>query len=199
MDIRMAPPPSKVRIVFSMLIFLEAGLLTYYLVAYFLYELYAAAASILVAFVVYYLIQLARRRVADCDLKRLLEDLKRLTGLGGELGLIWMPRGSSTLSGEVRGNHIIIYEKGFEEAAETLIEEFVEYLIGRASQPYVSILNAIIKHVNDEAYRRRDDTAKALTRLLKPLLLKESEQERPTNVNLGVTNCGLGKASGLTC
>ena len=167
----------KVKVALSMLMLLEAGLLSYYLVACFLYELYVASAPMLVAFVMYYLIQLARRRVADRDLKRLLGDLKRLTGLGGELRLTWMPGGSSTLSGEVRGNHIIIYEEDFEDAAETLIEEFVEYLICRASQPYISILNAIIKHVNDEAYRRRDETAKALTKLLKPLLLKNLNEK----------------------
>jgi len=164
--------PFHIRIAFSMVMFLEAGLLAYYLVLHFYYELYVASAPILIALVVYCLIRLTRRQEADRDLNGLLEKLKCLTGLGGELRLLWMPGGSLTLSGEVRGNKIIIYDEELEEAAETLIEEFIEYVISWASQPYISILNAIIKNVNDEAYRRRDETAKAIARILKPLLLK---------------------------
>lgn len=166
-----------VRVALSMLMFLEAGLLTYFLVMYFPYELYVASALILAAFTMYYLIQLSRRRMVNRNLHRLLEDLKGLTGQGGGLRLLWMPGGSSSLSGEVRENCIIIYEKDLEKAAETLIEEFIEYIISQASQPYVSILNAIIKHVNEEAYKKRDEAAKALTRLLKPLLLKHPNCE----------------------
>jgi len=49
----------------------------------------------------------------------------------------------------------------------------VEYCIAEASKPYITALNSLIKSINEEAYRRRDKAAKAIAKLLKPIILRK--------------------------
>lgn len=122
------------------------------------------------------LIQLQISPSLHGELKRILEELKRKTGLGTSLRVVWLPGESDVYSGEVREGVIYIYEEDRERAVETLLEEFLEYAIFKTSKPYVDLLNALIKAINEEAYRRRDRTAKALAKLLKPVLFKSKRK-----------------------
>lgn len=162
--------PLPVRMVFSTIMFVEAGLLAYILLLCSPSELALALVLTLTGLAVYRLTPLTRKTAADHNLSRLLDELKRSTGLGGELRLAWVPGGSPNLSGEVKENIVYVYDEEPREAAETLVEEFIEYAISEASEPYVSVLNAVLRRVNEEAYRRRDRVAKALAKLLKGCL-----------------------------
>lgn len=100
-----------------------------------------------------------------------LERLKQATGLGHELRLVWMPK-PGRLAGEVKNNTIYIYDEDYRSALETLVEEFVEYHMFKASLPYLKVLNALLKTINEEAYRERDTIAKALSKILLEHVLK---------------------------
>ena len=54
------------------------------------------------------------------ELESELERLKRILKLGYELKVMWIPKNDSKLAGEVRGDHIYIYDEDVEVALETL-------------------------------------------------------------------------------
>jgi len=164
--------PFRVRVVFSAVMFSEAAVLLYLLAILFPVELHIyTITSLITALLSNQTVLIRRRGRAELELKHLLEKLKHLTQMGHELELEWIPNGSRELSGEVIDNKIYIYEVDLKKAKEALIEEFVEYLIAEASRPYIDLINAIIRRLNEEAYRRRDRVAKAFTRLIKELLI----------------------------
>jgi hypothetical protein len=74
------------------------------------------------------------------------------------------------LRGEVQGTEIFIYDLKFEEARETLIHEFFEYLLNRPDNPYrnlaSALINVLFSVIEDLAYYQRDKVAKALTKLV---------------------------------
>jgi hypothetical protein len=113
------------------------------------------------------------RSTTELKLTKALDELKRMTGLGAELRLKWMPGRNQKLSGEVVNGVVYIYEGDFEMALETLVEEFVEYALAEASKPYVGALNALLKHLNEEAYHKRDKIAKGLSKPLLRLLAEK--------------------------
>jgi len=69
------------------------------------------------------------------------------------------------LRGEVLGTKIFIYGIDFEEAKETLLHEFIEYLINQTNDPYRRLVNALVSLIQGQAYERRERTVKALARL----------------------------------
>ncbi|MEM3018835.1 MAG: hypothetical protein QXO92_01140, partial [Candidatus Bathyarchaeia archaeon] len=73
---------------------------------------------------------------------------------------------SESLEGEVRGSTVYVYSKDREKALETLRHEFLDFLVGKAIEPYREAANALIKMVNDLAYRRKERIVEALRRLL---------------------------------
>jgi hypothetical protein len=99
-------------------------------------------------------------------LKHELERLKRDTGLGFELDVVWMPQ-DNKLSGEVKGKKIYVYEEDEEKAVETLYHEFFDYVISRAIEPYRSILNSLIGCLNEMCYRRKEEVVESLRRFAK--------------------------------
>jgi hypothetical protein len=54
---------------------------------------------------------------SDAGLREELERLKRISGMGTGLKLVWAPDPRGALSGEVKGSTIFVYESDEEEAA----------------------------------------------------------------------------------
>jgi len=95
-----------------------------------------------------------------------LERFKRSSGLGIGLKLVWLPDGSNPLSGEVIGKTIRIYEADEAKAMETLCHEFLDYNISQIIKPYKNIANALVKLVNSEAYKQKENVVEGLIRLI---------------------------------
>jgi len=110
--------------------------------------------------------------------ERLEEELKRLkarVGLAGHLRVVWMPNTHSSLSGEVKGSDILIYEEQLNKALNVLRHEFLDYIVSHAIEPYKDVTNRLIKMINEDAYRRKERVVDALTKLIeKDGLLEES-------------------------
>jgi hypothetical protein len=99
-------------------------------------------------------------------LKNELMMIKRKAGITDDLEVVWAPDADSKLSGEVKGKKIYIYEEDEEKAVNTLIHEFIDFLVSRALEPYVSLANAMIKLLSDIAYRRKEEVIETIARLL---------------------------------
>lgn len=95
-----------------------------------------------------------------------LERLKRLSGLGLDLNLVWAPDPRGVLSGEVKGSTLYIYEESEEEAKAVLRHEFLDFCVSQAIDPYRRVTNTLIKLLNDDAYKRKEQIVEALSRLL---------------------------------
>jgi len=120
----------------------------------------------------------ASERQVQKMLKDYLEELKRLFRSGYELGVIWVPKESSSLSGEVRNETIIVYEKDPQRARKTLIHEFLDYMISSVYKPSVNLLNLMIKGVNEEVYRRKEGFIESLIELIEPKIRQEDLKRR---------------------
>jgi len=94
-----------------------------------------------------------------------LDRLKGVMGLDQGLAVVWRPNANEGLSGEVKGNKIFIYEPSENEALNALRHELVDYLVSQAIEPYKEVTNALIKTVNEDAYRTKERVVRALTRL----------------------------------
>jgi hypothetical protein len=167
-----------VRVVAALVLFIEAAFLAYNLAFHFPAEALVVLAALLTCSLAVELIPLVVEPLEQFEkLRKMLDRLKRLTGLGQELNLKWIPSGNRELLGEVKGDCIFIYSERFDDVVETLVEEFVEYVIADSSKPYVSALNALIRVVKEDAYRRRDKVAKALAKLLRSMLDESGNAE----------------------
>ncbi len=69
------------------------------------------------------------------------------------LRVVWVPDYQGRLAGEVKGKRIYIYEVDANEAVITLRHEVVDYLICKAIEPYKEMTNALMRLVNQKAYR----------------------------------------------
>ncbi len=94
-----------------------------------------------------------------------LEHLKRTTGLGSPLNVIWVPDSLNTLSGEVKASTVYIYEENERRALDTLHHEFVDYCVGQAIQPYREVANTLMKLLNEYAYKRKEEIVEGLRKL----------------------------------
>jgi len=104
-----------------------------------------------------------------------LENLKRLFNLGYELKVVWLPGGSSNLSGEVKHGKILIYEEKLEKAKETLLHEFLDYMLSKIIEPYRDLLNQFIRLINDQTYRKKEQVVEALRKIIETqIYLKNS-------------------------
>lgn len=71
------------------------------------------------------------------------------------------------LRGKVVGTIILIFDKDLEEAKETLGHEFIEYLIDKAIEPYRNLLNNLMTHFRNEAYQKREESVRAVSKLIR--------------------------------
>jgi hypothetical protein len=108
----------------------------------------------------------AGRRGVQRRLEDELERLRQATGMGHGLGVKWFPDGGSKLSGEVREGVVYIYDESEAEALQTLRHEFLDYLVSQAIEPYKDITNRLIKHVTEDAYKKKEKVVEALARLI---------------------------------
>jgi hypothetical protein len=94
------------------------------------------------------------------------ERLKRLSGLGLDLNVVWKPNPEIALLGEVKDNIIFIYVVSKEMAIEILRHEFLDYCISQAIEPYRMITNKLIKLINEGMYKEKERIVEGLIRLL---------------------------------
>jgi hypothetical protein len=108
--------------------------------------------------------------------KRLEEELqwlKHSTGICQDVNVLWVPSADKALSGEVKAKNIIVYEPNESEALKTLRHEFIDYCLCQAIVPYKEVTNALVKLVNDDAYRRKEIVVEALTGLIGEMRQRE--------------------------
>ena len=112
-----------------------------------------------------------------CDVKaRLeaeLERLKRRVGLGLDLHVVWTPGyvkysvDGNPLSGEVKGNVIIIYEPELEGALGALKHEFLDYIISlEIEAPYKDLINRLIDAFESVMYKRKERVIECLCSII---------------------------------
>jgi hypothetical protein len=99
-------------------------------------------------------------------LEKELQRLKSKAKIGHELSVVWLPNHNTKLSGEVKNGNIYIYEDIEDKAIETLRHEFMDYLISKVVEPYKLVANKLVELLNEEAYRKKEEVADALTLLL---------------------------------
>ena len=105
-------------------------------------------------------------------LKNELGRLQQIFQTGAELKVLYHPdeirrnRSGKSLSGEINGDFIIIYEKDQEKAISTLYYLYVEYLIKPFVQDYVDIINDLNQRLTSLLIRRK---VEIVERLMKPL------------------------------
>ena len=100
-------------------------------------------------------------------LERELKNLKTTFGLDPLLKVTWMPSSDGSLSGEVKGKSIRIYEMEEEKALQTLRHEVIDYLICDVIKPYKKVTNGLIKVINEEAYQRKERFIEVLLKEMK--------------------------------
>ena len=93
---------------------------------------------------------------SEANLREELENLKHISGLGSALRLVWAPDPGKTLSGEVKGSTVYIYDESEMKALDTLHHEFFDYCISKAIQPYRQVTNTLIKLLNENAYKEKE-------------------------------------------
>jgi hypothetical protein len=76
-----------------------------------------------------------------------------------------MPSIEKPLHGEVKGQEILVYDSDDDEALRTLRHEVMDILVSEAIAPYRELTNAIIKALNEEAYKRKERTISSLLSL----------------------------------
>jgi len=107
----------------------------------------------------------------DTDVQKSLElELRRLLGMLGlndDLRVIWAPDVRNKLAGEVKGRTVFIYADGLAEAIDTLDHEVIDYIVSGAVDPYRQMVNSLIRTLNDEAYRRKEEAVEMFRRMAK--------------------------------
>jgi len=93
-----------------------------------------------------------------------LRRLQKLTKLGLELSVKWLPNGDAkspidgrSISGQVSGKTILIYDKNDDDALPTLKHEFIEYAISNTiEKPYMDLINSLITNFQKQVYRNKE-------------------------------------------
>ncbi len=96
-----------------------------------------------------------------------LESLKKLTGMGSYLRLLWIPLEDPDRHGEVKGDAIIIYDKDDEVAVRTLRHEFFDHLITKEIvDPLVNYINLPKNLIDKLIYERKEAIVEKMVDLL---------------------------------
>lgn len=110
------------------------------------------------------------------NLEKELETLKKLTGTGMDLRLLWLPLEEPDKHGEVKGETIFIYDKDEEMAFRTLRHEFFDYMISKnIVDPLVMYINIQKSLIDKLIYERKEFIVEKLVDLL-----PEKEKSRDT-------------------
>jgi len=101
---------------------------------------------------------------------KLEEELQRILtklGLNLDLRVVWTPDPPNSLSGEVRGNTIYIYEVEEEKAIQALRHEVVDHLVtSRIVKPLVDLINLLIKAREAEIYEEKEKIVETLSKII---------------------------------
>ncbi len=104
---------------------------------------------------------------AELRLREELENLKRKTGMGSYLGILWIPLEDPDRHGEVKGDVIILYDKDEEVAVRTLRHEFFDHLITREIvDPLVNYINLQKNLIDKLIYERKEAIVEKMVDLL---------------------------------
>ena len=71
----------------------------------------------------------------------------------------------------IRDTDILV--KRMRVSRKTLIHEFLDYMISSVYKPSVNLLNLMIKGVNEEVYRRKENLIESLIKFIEPKLRRE--------------------------
>ncbi len=115
----------------------------------------------------------SKSKDVESALDQELSRLCAVTGYGSNLRVKYDPKCHSSLEGEVQNDIICIYSGSREKAIETLRHEFLDWLIVQSLRPYEELvnvhkvaLNAIFKHLQEQAYAKKERLVETLMRLL---------------------------------
>jgi hypothetical protein len=103
----------------------------------------------------------ARNRELEAELSR----MKKLLDLNADLRVSWLPGGDRSKLGEVKGKDIFIYAEGLAQAIDTLDHEVIDYIVSGAIDPYRQMVNSLIRTLNDEIYRKKEEAVEMLKRM----------------------------------
>ena len=95
-----------------------------------------------------------------------LAKLQGKLGLGLDLRVVWVPNVEENLSGEVKNGNIFIYESDEGKALKTLGHELIDFCVSQAIEPYKEVSNRLIRMINEDAYKRKENIVEALSRLI---------------------------------
>ena len=95
-------------------------------------------------------------------LKITLSRLQQIFNSGYELEVMWKPDGNPKLSGEVKGSTIYVYERDKSGALQTLVHEFIDYLVSESIRPYRDVTNKLIELLNEYIYQRKERIVDAI-------------------------------------
>jgi hypothetical protein len=115
----------------------------------------------------------------ELKLQKELDRLKNLSKLGSKLRVAWAPSSNGPLSAEVRNNVIHIYESDESKAVDVLQHEFVDSVVSSVLEPYKEVVNELIRLLNKNAYRQKEDVVEGLKRLIFNTI--EDEQPSPAH------------------
>lgn len=109
---------------------------------------------------------IAQSKIIQEDLEEELERLKKRLCISYELKVVWDPNSNGGLSGEVKGETILIYDEDAREALKTLRHEFLDYSISKIIEPYKEVANKLILLINEEVYNRKEKLVDKLSEIL---------------------------------
>lgn len=100
-----------------------------------------------------------------------LERMKRKTGLGHQVRVVWLPgaekrhRGK-TLKDWVEGDTIQIFAEDPGEALELVRHGFAHWLLNQSNRLHRQLVNKLIEYIEDRMYEHDERIADAITRVL---------------------------------
>jgi hypothetical protein len=100
-------------------------------------------------------------------LEKEFERLKKITGVGTHLRLLWIPLEDSDRHGEVKGDAIVVYDKDEEVAVRTLRHEFVDHFyVKDVVDPLVKFINLQKNLIDNLIYERKEVIVDKIVELL---------------------------------
>jgi hypothetical protein len=101
------------------------------------------------------------------ELEGELERLKKVSGLGEELKVRWVPNPNSDRHGEVKGDVVYVYDEDEGRALLTLRHEFIDYHVSSdVVEPLIKYINMQKCLIEDLIYGRKERLVKRFLRLL---------------------------------
>lgn len=109
----------------------------------------------------------SKNHVDNCLQQEFLR-LKAKLGIGNEVtSVVWIRKPDSPVCGEVKNGTVYIYERDGRKAVETLRHELLDFLLtSRIINPFVSLVNLLIKSREAEIYKEKEKLVEVLSSLI---------------------------------